>query len=200
MKRKSRGKKFDIKKEYKESWKYVKESKKFIYFMTGVFAVFLLIGFFIPPSEFLYDRIMEYIRELLGKTETMSSLELTWFIISNNVVSTFLSISFGVVLGIFPVVNSVVNGYLLGFVSLVSVENGGFLTLWKLFPHGIFELPAVFISLGLGARLGTFIFQKKKMKAFGNYLLNSLKVFSLIIVPLLIIAGIIEGIIITLLK
>ena len=34
--------------------------------------------------------------------------------------------------------------------------------LFRLLPHGIFELPAIFISLGLGLRFGMFIFQKEK--------------------------------------
>ena len=201
MKRK-RGKKknFDIAKEYKDSWKYVRESRTFIYFVIAIFFIFLLIGFFIPAPEFLYDKILEYIREILERTEGMSSLELIWFIISNNITSTFLGIVFGIIFGIFPIVNSVANGYMLGFVSSISVTNGGILTLWRLFPHGIFELPAVFISLGLGAKLGTFIFQKNKKASFKEYLMNSLKVFFLIIVPLLIIAGIIEGAIMVLIK
>ncbi len=199
-KKKVKKKDFNLVQEYKNSWKYVKESRTFIYFIAGIFLIFLLIGFFVPAPEVLYDRIMSYIRELLTKTENMSQLELIWFIISNNLVSTFFGIVFGVALGIFPVFNSVTNGYMLGFVSSISVENGGFLTLWKILPHGIFELPAVFISLGLGARLGTFVFQKEKAKSFKNYLINSLRVFLLIILPLLIIAGIIEGILMMLIK
>ncbi len=200
MKKRRKKKSLNIAKEYKNSWNYLKESKTFIYFVIGIFLIFLLIGFFVPAPEFLYDKILEYIRELLGKTEGMSSLELVWFIISNNITSTFFGIVFGIVLGIFPVVNAVANGYMLGFVSSLSVSNGGLLTLWRLFPHGVFELPAVFISLGLGARLGTFAFQKDKSGSFKNYLISSLKAFLLIVVPLLVIAGIIEGTIMVLIK
>jgi len=44
------------------------------------------------------------------------------------------------------------------------VQTDGFLSLWRLLPHGIFELPAVFISLGMGLKIGMFIFQKKKLE------------------------------------
>jgi len=193
---------FDIKKEYASSWKYIKECRTFIYFMTGIFFIFLLIGLFVPAPEFLYDKILSYIRELLVRTEGMSALQLIWFIISNNITSTFLGIIFGIILGIFPVVSSIVNGYMLGFVSNYSItmNSGNFLILWKILPHGIFELPAVFISLGLGAKFGTFIFQKNKADSFKSYLWNSLKAFLLIVIPLLIIAGIIEGTIMALVK
>lgn len=191
---------FNILREYKKCLEYIKESKNFIYIIIGIFFFFVLFGFFIPAPDFLYNKIMDFIRELLGKTENMSQLELMSFIISNNIKSTFFGIIFGIFFGIFPIINAVANGYMLGFVSLVSVNNGGISTLWRIFPHGIFELPAVFISLGLGLKFGMFIFQKKKLKSFKSYLINSLRIFLLVIIPLLIIAGIIEGILITLIK
>ncbi len=199
-KRKRVKKEFNLLREYRESWKYIKESKKFIYLTAGIFLLFVLIGFFIPAPQFLYDEIMKFIRELLGKTQDMSQFNLVSFIIYNNVQSTFLNILLGIFLGVFPVVDAIANGYMLGFVSAISATNSGFLSLWKIFPHGIFELPAVFISLGLGMKMGMFIFQKDKIKSFKNYLGNSLRTFLLIVIPLLIIAGIIEGTLIVLLK
>jgi len=202
MKRKRRAtkKNFSLIKEYKESWKYIKESKKFIYLVTVVFLLFLLIGFFIPTPEFLYDEIMKFIRELLAKTQDMSQLDLAGFIIYNNIQSTFLNVVLGIFLGIFPLFDAIANGYMLGFVSSISVNSNGLFSLWRILPHGIFELPAVFISLGLGLKTGMFIFQKDKIKSFKNYLGNSLRAFLLIVIPLLIIAGIIEAMLMTLLK
>jgi len=104
----------------------------------------------------------------------------------------------GMFLGIAPVLFSLFNGYLLGFVALMAVNEQGFLSLWRIFPHGIFELPAVFISLGLGMKLGSFIFQRNKAESFKDFLWNSLRVFLLIVLPLLIIAAIIEGTLIAL--
>ena len=202
MKRKKRKEKknFNILNEYRESWKYIKESKKFIYLVAGIFLLFLLIGFFIPTPEFLYDEIMKFLRELLTETQNMSQLDLIGFIISNNVQSTFLSIILGMFLGIFPLASTVANGYMLGFVSSISINNSGLLSLFRILPHGIFEIPAIFISLGLGLKTGMFIFHKDKIKTFRNYFCNSLRVFLLIVVPLLILAGIIEGTLMFLLK
>jgi len=197
MTRKSKNKKkikgFNLLEEYKQSWRYIKESKKFIYIAIGIFFFFVLFAYFIPAPQFLYDKIIVFIKELMNQTKGMSQLDLIKFIISNNIQSTFTVIASGIILGIFSVVSVIANGYLLGFVALLSVKTGGFLTLWKIFPHGIFEMPAVFISFGLGIKMGMFIFQKKKLKSFIDYSINSLKVFLLIIIPLLIIAGIIEG-------
>ena len=196
--KKPRKKSFDLIQEYKKSWEYVKESKKFIYLTMGIFLLFVLIGFFIPAPKIIEDKIMSFLKEVLIQIKDMPVMEIIGFIISNNVKSTFFSIFLGTVLSIFPIIGIIANGYILGFVSLLTVNEGGILSLWRMLPHGIFEFPAMFLSLGLGLKLGTFIFQKKKLVSFKNYLINSGKVFLLIIVPLLIIAGIIEGILIAL--
>ncbi len=185
---------FSLKEEYKKCFKYISQSRKFIFSIIGVFFIFSLVGFFVPIPEFLYNQILELIKEILLETENLSSIELIFYIIFNNIKSSFFGIIFGFAFGILPLIIAIANGYILGFVSLLSVNNYGFVSLWKLLPHGIFELPAIFISLGLGLKLGTFVFQKNKQKSFKDYLSNSLRVFLLIVVPLLVVAGIIEGI------
>jgi len=186
-------KEFNLKKEVKESLNYIQDSKRFIYIAIGIFFFFMFFGFFIPVPKIIENQIMNFLRDLIEQTSKMSGIELISFIISNNLKSTFLGIILGFALGIFPLLSMIANGYLLGFVSSLSVNSGGILSLWRIFPHGIFELPAIFISLGLGLKFGTFVFQKKKINSFLEYLTNSLKVFLLIVLPLLILAGIIEG-------
>jgi len=199
-KKKVQNHKFNLIDEYKKCLIYLRESKNFIYITLGIFFLFVFIGFFLPTPEPIYTQLIDFMKKLLNETQDMSYFELIKFIIGNNVQSTFFVITGGFFIGVFPIVNAVVNGYLIGFVSSLSVNAEGILSLWKILPHGIFELPAVFISLGIGLKFGTFIFQKKKLDSFKNYLLNSIRIFLLIVIPLLIIAGIIEGSLIYLLK
>lgn len=188
-----KNKKFNLREEYRKSWAYIKESKKFIYFVILLFLIFSFIGFFIPAPDFLSKYIISYLKSLLEQTKDFSNFDWIKFIFFNNLKSSFFAVIFGVFFGIFPFFGAIVNGYLLGFVASMSVADGGFLVLWRILPHGIFELPAIFISLGLGLRLGSFIFEKKKKNSFKMFFLNSLRVFFYIILPLLIIAAIIEG-------
>lgn len=153
--RKKRGKKkFDLKNQYQQSWEYIKESRNFIYITLIIFLLFAFIGAFVPAPEFLEQQILEFIEELLRKTAEMSQGELMSFIFLNNLQSSFFGMIFGIALGIFSAITSVSNGYLLGFVSSRAVYEEGIFVLWRLFPHGIFELPALFISTGLGLKLG----------------------------------------------
>jgi stage II sporulation protein M len=192
---------FSLREQYQKTFSFIKESKNFIYSAILFFLIFTAIGFFfrdfidlVVKGLFNIDltqNIIDYIQQLLKQTEGLSYLELMKFIFLNNLQSSFFGMIFGIVFGIFPFIALVSNGYILGFVSYFSVKSEGALVLWKLFPHGIFELPAIFISLGIGLKLGSFVFTKDR--SFKAYVLESLRVFLLVILPLLIIAAIIES-------
>lgn len=192
--------KFNLEEEYKKSFSYIKNSRNFIYSIIVIFFAFALAGYFITPPAFLSEYILKFIRELVEETKGLSAFELIKFIFLNNLQSSFLGIIFGVLLGFFPLLFAVANGYILGFVASITVKEAGVLTLWRIFPHGIFELPAIFISLGLGLKFGTFVFQKDSTKSFRNYFWNSIRVFLTVVIPLLIIAAIIEGLLIFFVK
>ena len=196
--RKQKNKSGFLRKNYGETWDYIKESRNFIYSIIAIFVLFTVFGFVLPVPAELEARIMDFIEQLLKQTEGLSQGELIRFIFWNNIQSSFVGMLFGVVLGIFPVISALVNGYLLGFVASRAADGSGLFVLWRLFPHGIFELPALFISLGLGLRLGTFIFERDKLKTLKRYLLKSAKTFLFVVIPLLIIAAIIEGSLISL--
>ena len=191
--KKKREHKFNFREEYKLSFDYLRESKNFIYFSIGLFLVFSLIGFFVPVPESIKVKILEMIQELLQQTEGLGWGGLISFIFSNNIQSSFFSMVFGVFLGILPILSAMFNGYLLGFVLAMVIKTEGIFSFWRLLPHGIFELPAIFISFGLGIKFGTFIFWKKRVEKFQEYFWNSLRVFLFVILPLLILAAIIEG-------
>jgi stage II sporulation protein M len=185
---------------YSKSWNYLKESKKYIYAIVIIFVIFALIGFFLPVPEALLEKILQLIQEIIEKTETMSMMELINFIFINNIKVSFIGMAAGIFFGIFPILEALANGYLLGFVAMSVVKVEGVLSLWKILPHGIFELPAVFIALGIGLRLGLHIFQKKKKRSLKGKIIESLRLFVFVVTPLLIIAAIIEGVFIFILK
>ncbi|MEK6757595.1 MAG: stage II sporulation protein M [Nanoarchaeota archaeon] len=186
---------FNLEKQYKDSWSYIKESKDFIYSIVAIFFVFVFIGLLVPIPESISKIIIEYIQELIEKTKNMSSLELTRFIFWNNLQNSFFGMILGIFFGVFPVLIAIVNGYVLGFVSLVTIQNESVWSLWRLLPHGIFELTAVFIALGLGLRLSSFILQRKNnMKFLWKNLVSSIKVLLLVIIPLLALAAVVEGV------
>ena len=177
-----------------ESFEFIKYSKNFIYFIIGIFFFFSFLGFFIPfPSE-IQIQLLNYFRELAEKISSFNLVDLIVFIFENNSSVSFMGLFLGIFFGIFPVLSAVINGFILGFAANLSVSSEGVISLLRLFPHGIFELPAIFISLGLGVKLSTFVIKKEKAKIFKEYFEKSFYVFLLIVIPLLVLAAIIEGV------
>ena len=184
----------DTKTQFKEAIVYLKESSLYIYSSILIFIFSAAIGFFQHESFLFIDKILE---EIMQKTEGLNMYEMIFFILQNNLQSALYSIILGVFLGIFPLISSLVNGVVIGYVLQKVYVIAGLAEWWRLLPHGIFELPAIFISFGLGIRLGFSIFSKKpKIREFKRRFYNSANTFLMIIIPLLIIAAIIEGILI----
>lgn len=177
---------------YFRSWEYIKESKNFIWAVVIVFFISAIMGFLFQPPAVI-NIILDYIKEVLARTEGMSSVRMIEFIFLNNLQSGFMGMMYGFFLGIFPILATFANGYVVGYVSSSVISSSGAISLLNLLPHGIFELPAIFISFGMGIKFGTFIFYKKKMEHFGKFLIDSVRVFVFVVLPLLIIAAIIEG-------
>ena len=184
---------------FAESWNYIKESKNYILFAALVFVIFLAIAMIFPTPKFLESQLNAILKQLVEQTSGLTGLQLVIFILRNNISVSAAGVFFGALIGIVPFVVALSNGYVLGYVFKIVINNGGIGSLWKILPHGIFELPAILISLGLGLKLGTSFFIKKPGKEFLRRLLLSIKVFIFIIIPLLIIAAIIEGVLIKLL-
>lgn len=191
--RNAKMKKNFLSKNYSEAWNHIKDSRNFIFFAVAIFFAFSLTSFFLPVPSQISEQILKFIRELVETTNDMDAKSMIGFIFFNNLQSSFMGMIFGIFLGIFPLAVGIVNGYVLGFVASASVNSEGIFVLWRLFPHGIFELPAVFISLGMGLKIGSFIFQKKKFYFLKENFWKSLKAFFLVVVPLLAVAAVIEG-------
>jgi len=189
---------FNLKKEIDNSFKFIKESKKFIYIISLFFFISFLIGLLIKFPIGIQQQLIDLINKIVQQTKGLTTIQLIFFIIFNNLKSTFLSISLGILFGLFPIFVAILNGILLGFVSSISINKEGLFSLWKIFPHGIFEIPAIFISLGLGLRIGISFF--KKDKNLKKIILDSIRTYILIILFLIIIAGVIEGLLVSILN
>ena len=183
---------------YRDSLSFLVDSKNYFLFVLFIFLFSAFVGVVYP--QFFSNQIKDYLVNLYDQVKDLGFWHLFLFIINNNVSSAFFGFLLGLFFGIFPIFVSVVNGYVLGFVAGKSVSLSGLPILLRLLPHGIFELPAVFISAGLGLRIGFSFFTKNGRKNFWNVFVQSVLAFLRFVVPLLIIAGFIEAGLIILLK
>lgn len=180
---------------YKKCFSFMEEIKWYFVFSVGLFSLFFLIGFIFPI--FFREQIISIIADLSTMLDGKSVIGTIIFIFLNNVQSGFISFVLGIGLAVFPLMTLIFNGYLLGFVGREVAAREGILVLWRILPHGIFELPAIFLSTSIGIKIGVDFFLNKKSLKY-NYR-EGLRFFVFVVVPLLIIAAAIEGLLISLL-
>ncbi|MEM4699413.1 MAG: stage II sporulation protein M [Candidatus Nezhaarchaeales archaeon] len=123
------------------------------------------------------------------------SLEFLWFILLNNGLKCLAAILLGPILGLFPLILVMVNGFILGALSvLVSEAYSPWLFLAAVIPHGVLEIPAVVLSVALGLRIGWISIKKV---AGGKASLKAevkrgLRLYLKVVLPLIVAAAFIE--------
>ena len=186
-----------MKEQFGKAFGYLKESRNYIYAIALIFVCGIFFGFVYSDSLKFLDEIL---KQLISQIKDLNLQDTILFIFQNNMKSSFFGLFLGIVLGIFPLINVISNGIILGYVMKIVWIESGVSEFWRILPHGVFELPAVFISLALGLKLGMFVFSKKPGEEFFSRLKNSFIIFVIVVLPLLLVAAIIEGILIFLYK
>ena len=147
----------------------------------------------VPPAlvEQVRDRGELWMGSIIGVEPFAASS-----IMINNIKVAFAAVSGGITAGIFTTYIMLVNGVLIGTIGALVGQNNLAYPFWAfVFPHGALELPAIFLAGGAGFLLSRAILfpgQYTRPDALKVYGLQAAElVFG--IVPLLVIAGIIEG-------
>lgn len=164
-------------------------ARSYVYFAVAVYMAALLVGLAFPGR---FEIFLDSFRKLAEKFAGRSLPVLIVMIFLQNLFASFVSMWAGALLGLVPLAAAATNGILLGVV--LSAANGNFgHAMWKLIPHGIFEMPAVFISWGLGMWRGAWPFRRRRETRFRERAAGAYRIFFAIVVPLLLIAAVIEG-------
>jgi len=117
-------------------------------------------------------------------------------IMINNISVSFAAVAGGITLGIFTAYLMIFNGLLIGAIGTLVGQNNLAYPFWAfVFPHGSLELPAIFFAGGAGFLIAKAILfpgkyrRRDALKFYGSLAVQL--VFG--IVPMLVIAGTIEG-------
>lgn len=175
---------------------YLRFILPYVLFITFVFFGALVAGY-TSSANFpdMANKLMEGFSSRFAPLVSMPPIFIMFGIFLNNAFVSLLFLVLGLALGIFPVLLIAFNGYIVGVVSyIVGQEKGLAFTFLALLPHGIIELPMVFLSAGIGLRLGHQVFAaligrpteiKKEFK-------EGLRFYFRWILPLLFLAAIVE--------
>jgi stage II sporulation protein M len=168
---------------YQQIWRDIMEARRYIFVAILIFVAGILSAIVIPSlGERLLSLFLEYLKTFKYGQKDFLGLLIAIFL--QNALSAFFAIVFGFFFGLVPIFGAVVNGIAMG-----AVLNLNPLNFFKLLPHGLFELPAMFITWGLGIWCAGGLFHAPTI-AFR--IKRSLNIYLSIIVPLLIIAAIVE--------
>jgi stage II sporulation protein M len=161
-----------------------------------IFSVGIILGLATPATS--TNPISEEITALEKLSELVAPFKVSTviFIFMKNTLALLLSFVLSPILCLMPVLTLSVNGWILALVSsaIVQEKSLGFL-LAGVLPHGIIELPALFIgeaaALSFGAAVMVALFKKEKRSLLSSSLRQNSK-YLFIALALLLPAAIIE--------
>ena len=183
----------------------VRQTAGYIALSTGLFLLGGLIGWWfswrdpvflsLVVPEHLISTVQDegklWMGSILG-TEPVASSE----IMTNNLAVSFRAAAGGITFGLYTVFLLFFNGLLIGSVATLVGQNNLAFPFWAfVFPHGSLELPAIFLAGGAGLLIARGLLFPGKLRRVDAIKFYGLKAAQLMygVIPLLVIAGIIEG-------
>ncbi len=178
---------------------YFYSTRKYFIAAAAVFIISFLAGILI--SEKYPDasgNVLKLLKDAFGGITALDPLEMLIEIFKNNIRNSFAALLLGLAFGIVPFTFAVLNGIVLGVIVDFFVKTKGALfVLAAILPHGIIELPAVLMSVGIGFRLGHAAYLSLMRLKTACELMNELRqaiiFYVKIIAPLLLLAALIES-------
>ncbi len=138
---------------------------------------------------FLKEPFLSFLKNYFEGFEKKTKASQVFYIFFHNAVCLFFLIFLGLFFLIPTFFGVYTNGFILGFLFLISFEGGMLGKFLKgILPHGMIEIPVILIGGALGISLWKSIFTKKVKETF----LKIVKIYLFFLLPLLFISALIE--------
>jgi uncharacterized membrane protein SpoIIM required for sporulation len=176
-------------------------------YTLAAFCLFLvgsLVGFLVSLGDpsfqrfFLGSQMADTIERRVMWTHSIVAIKplVSTAVMTNNLVVSFGAFALGVTGGVGTIYMLVTNGLLLGVIAAACSQAGMSLQLWQFVaPHGVLELPAIFIAGGGGLLIARgllfpgLLARRDSLVKYGGQGVR----LALGVIPILVVAGIIEG-------
>jgi stage II sporulation protein M len=135
------------------------------------------------------DAMLQSLLELARQLEDQNGIQLAAFILLKNALAALVAIYGGFFLGIVPFLAALTNGMVLGRAALLYAD-----TFWLILPHGVFELTAIFMAWGMGFWCAGWVREAPRRESLRRRAVTSLRLFAVIVLPLLTVAAVIEAV------
>jgi stage II sporulation protein M len=177
-------------------WADIKAKKWFLVFTASLLMIAALSSIIeVESLKIVISEVKEAIRGLAASLRGRTWFFLVVYIFIHNAVAVLIALFSGILFSVIPVFMVIANGYVIGALTIVNLSGIGLLI-----PHGIFELPAFILSCSYGMWLGLWPLSRGRRKNLVLRLRHCVKIYFFIIIPLLMIAAVIEGSVIKFMK
>jgi uncharacterized membrane protein SpoIIM required for sporulation len=175
---------------FTESLNTISEAKHCIFLAVLLYGFSAVAGWWYADSFLLLEeQIMRLAAQFAGK----DAITFIFKIFVHNLIATYVTMCLVVLFGIVPLVVAVINGLVLGWIIAKSSAMSGVNLPLMLIPHGIFEWPAMLIAWGVGLWRGVGYRFSEVSGSWRQRWEKAHKIFFTVILPLLLIAAVIEG-------
>jgi stage II sporulation protein M len=162
-------------------------------FFLGAIAGLIIVQQVPELADRFADTIATFVKGFAG----MPRWQLAIAIFLNNSVKTLIALLLGILFGVVPTVFLLANGVALGVALSLSIQSRGIWhSLLSLLPHGIIELPAVFLGMSIGLLLGVHAFKRLRGRSetpVSTEVYLGVRYFFAVILPLLLLAALVEA-------
>lgn len=176
--------------------RYFISLKSLFFLSVAVFFISALAGYiYTSMNPASADMSLQELQSLVDIIKELSPLQIMLFIFLNNALKSLAVILLGVSIGAIPLLFLAYNGYVLGAVAYVTgAEEGLSFVLLAIIPHGLIELPMIFISVAIGVRIGLTTLAKLRGQTVSvkQEITAGVAVFLRFVAPLLLVASVIE--------
>jgi uncharacterized membrane protein SpoIIM required for sporulation len=185
---------------YRETWQFILTAS--LLFILPALLSALVIYAQPDASKWLLPTAVQDLRETIEEKDLWIDIPVSErpyassFIMRNNIQVAFLAFGSGVTAGIYTVWVMIMNGLILGGLTGLTAYYGVGFELWTfVIGHGVVELSVIFIAGGAGLSLGWAILRPGLFRRRDALALAARRSVRLVIgcVPLLVLAGTIEG-------
>jgi len=153
----------------------------------------------IPAGLLMYplvkDRLPSLLNDVFGGIMSGPDLNVIFNVFLRNTTASLVIMALGVTI-VLPLAALFANGLLVGLVFRFASDRGldVFRIAFGIIPHGIFELPAIFLSAALGMRVGLQLVTQKgrRLAAARDAVREAAAVYLMAVVPLLLAAAAVE--------
>jgi len=183
--------------DIKETKEYIISLKPYIIFSCYIFLISIILGYIFAqnnPDEIA--KFLEKIKSIFPIDEESTPFQIFLFIFENNASKIFLLLPLGIFVGIFPLFFIFTNGLVFGIFAHIASSSIS----WEFFilgivPHGIIEIPILILATAISLKISKVVI-RKIFKKNGNILTEfskALKFYVFILLPLILVAALIEA-------